>query len=555
MPSRLILNNCLREERKLQVRSRDSGAHQMTGYSRQTETLKLTGKVRDPLHDTIAFTQLEKHVIDSFEFQRLRRIQQTAFIKYVFPGATHTRFVHALGVMHMAGVMLNSLIANQERILAALTESLEHLPQTVRKSHAMTELHHGSLTGTREALEFLRSADIAQIIRLAALLHDVGHAPFSHSLERFMPSWNELEQALDGLELPAYLQSAFRKKIEKQKSKSPKAMDARIRHEIYTLMIVARIFSGKHEHADVNLGQDVCAVLDPDVEPAQAGLLERSGLQSLLHEVVSGEIDVDRMDYLLRDSRECGVVYGLFDAGRILDSACFYKDPLTSRYHLAIRRSGVAAFEDYLRARWSMYQQVYFHKTATACEAMLEAIHKSLNRFSLPLDLNNFLKLDDSSFMQFAHSQSSGNQARGFGLLEDLLHGRKLWKRVYEESIPSEQLTTAPSLCPATLNFLRTQGVPSEMIESSTSLTRFSPKGRNRQSRNTLKVVVKDVHGLRFLEPIEMHSRLVNRLDEEVVIRRIFVSREDDSGTLIDPKVVQQRISTDVVGPRTVHEH
>lgn len=527
----------------------------MTGYSKQSETLKLTGKVRDPLHDTIAFTQIEKHVIDSFEFQRLRRIQQTAFIKYVFPGATHTRFIHALGVMHMAGVMLNSLIANQERILGALAESLEHLSPTVQKSHSMTELHHGSLTGTRDALAWLKQAEIAQVIRLAALLHDVGHAPFSHSLERFMPAWRELEHALDTLSLPEYLRTAFKKKIEKQKNKHPNAMESRIRHEIYTLMIVARVFSGQHELADVQLGRDVCAVLDLDVEPAEGGLLSRSGLQSLLHEVVSGEIDVDRMDYLLRDSRECGVVYGLFDAGRILDSACFYKDPLTSNYHLAIRRSGVAAFEDYLRARWSMYQQVYFHKTATACEAMLEAIHKGLNRFSLPLELDKFLKLDDSSFIQFAQSKSSNQSGRGLELLEDLLHGRKLWKRVYEESIPSEQLTSAPSLCPATLNFLRTQNVPCEMIESSTSLTRFSPKGRNRHSRNTLKVVVKDVHGLRFLEPIEMHSRLVNRLDEEVVIRRIFVAREDESGTMIDSKLVQQRISTEVVGPRTVHDH
>lgn len=527
----------------------------MTTHVKQKDALMYIGKVRDPLHDTIAFTQVEKQVIDSPEFQRLRRIQQTAFIKYVFPGATHTRFVHALGVMHMAGVLLNSLISNQQRILSALESSLSQLPLTVQKSHDMTELHHGSLTGTQSALEWLKHSEIAQILRLAALLHDVGHAPFSHSLERFMPTWKELDESLSALGLPEYLQTAFIKKISKQKGKHPSALDSRIRHEIYTLMIVARIFSGSDELCSFSLGQDVCAVLDLDVAPYEQGVLNASGLQTLLHEVVSGEIDVDRMDYLLRDSRECGVVYGLFDAGRILDSACFYKDPSTSNYHLAIRRSGVAAFEDYLRARWSMYQQVYFHKTATACEAMLEAIHKSLNRFSLPLSLKEFLKLDDSSFIGFAQARAEGLSTRGIELLEDLLYGRKLWKRVYEESIPSDQLSTAPSLCPATINFLRSQGIPSEMIESSTSLTRFSPKGRDRHSRNTLKVVVKDVHGLRFLEPIEMHSRLVNRLDEEIVIRRIFVARENEGGQPIDSKVVQQRVSSEVVSPRTVLDH
>jgi HD superfamily phosphohydrolase len=518
------------------------------------KSLMFVGKVRDPLHDTISFTLVEKLVIDSPEFQRLRRIQQTAFIKYVFPGATHTRFVHALGVMHMAGVLLNSLVANQERILEALESSLQQLPVTVQKSHSMTEIHHGSLTDTRTAIEWLKKPDVAEVLRLAALLHDVGHAPFSHSLERFMPTWNELLTALPELSLPQYLVQAFEKKVERQRAKRADALDARIRHEIYTLMIVARIFSGVAPELSQQLGHDVCAVLDLDVVPPETGVVARSQLQTLLHEVVSGEIDVDRMDYLLRDSRECGVVYGLFDAGRILDSASFYKDTQTSNYHLAIRRSGVAAFEDYLRARWSMYQQVYFHKTATACEAMLEAAHKLLGRFSLPLELDAFLALDDSSFLEYARSKATDSSNRGLKLLNDLLFGRRLWKRVYEENVTVAQIATSPSLCPATLKMLRAEGIPSEMLESSTSLTRFSPKGRERQSRNKLKVVVKDVHGLRFLEPIEMHSRLVNRLDEEVVIRRIFVAREDDEGRLIDAKAVQQRVSSEVVIPRPSEE-
>lgn len=515
-------------------------------------SLMFVGKVRDPLHDTISFTRVEQLVIDSEEFQRLRRIQQTAFIKYVFPGATHTRFVHALGVMHMAGVLLNSIIANQERVVQDLHQALMQLPLTLQKSHSITEEHHGSLSGTYEAIRRLKLPGVAQALRLAALLHDVGHAPFSHSLERFMPSWRELSDKSSSLGLPQYLSRAIERKVTRQKSKHPKAMEARIRHEIYTLMIVARLFSGKNSELNPEMGQDVCAVLDLDVEPSSQGPIANSGLQTLLHEVVSGEIDVDRMDYLLRDSRECGVVYGLFDAGRILDSACFYMDTQTSNYHLAIRRSGVAAYEDYLRARWSMYQQVYFHKTATACEAMLEAAHKLLNRFSLPLELDQFLSLDDSTFLEYAKRNATTESNRGIDILNDLLFGRRLWKRVYEENVPVSQLASTPSLCPTTVNLLRAQGIPSEMLESSTSLTRFSPKGRERLSRNILKVVVKDVHGLRFLEPIEQHSRLVNRIDEEVVIRRIFVARDDENGAAIDAKEIQKRISTEVALPAPV---
>src|SRR5690606_17629086 len=91
----------------------------------------------------------------------------------------------------------------------------------------------------------------------------------------------------------------------------------------------------------------------------------------LCHELISGELDLDRMDYLLRDSRECGVVYGIFDAGRILDSLCVYFDPRDEKLHVAISLSGLAAFEDYLRARHSMYLQLYFHKSSVAAEAMM----------------------------------------------------------------------------------------------------------------------------------------------------------------------------------------
>lgn len=518
----------------------------------ESGALKFVGKIRDPLHDTIPFTLAEKKIINEPEFQRLRRIQQTAFIKYVFPGATHTRFEHALGVMHLSGVMLTALVNNQKRLLADLDLALELMPPLLQSSYALTEQHYGSLRVTRQALADLESnPTIAQCLRFAALLHDVGHAPFSHSCERFMPTWAEFELALPQLAVPEYLKEAFAFKCAKVKQSYPHYRELRIRHEVYTLIIVARLFTKSEPFVDAAMGRDICAVLDSAVTPSPGGELERSGLQSLLHEIVSGEIDVDRMDYLLRDARQCGVVYGLFDAGRILDSSGFYYSHQEQKYHLALRRSGVAAFEDYLRARWSMYQQVYFHKTATACEAMLEAAHKHLGRFTLPLDTDSYLALDDASFYSFATAATHvPASAYGLTVLKDLLFHRKLWKRVYEENTPLTSMASVPSLCPATLHFLRQNAIPCEMIESGTSLTRFAPKGRQRTSENSLRVIVKDVHSLRFLEPIENHSKLVNRLDEETITRRIFIGRYREDGSEIESADVQKLLSSSVITPK-----
>lgn len=513
--------------------------------------LVFTGKIRDPLHDTIPITAAEKAVIDTPEFQRLRRIQQTAFIKYVFPGATHTRFEHSLGVMHMSGIMANSLVFNQKRILADVDAIIGQLASQVRAEFYKREEQDGSVLDTRDALTALETNPyLTQCLRFAALLHDLGHAPFSHSGERFLPTWQQLALALEGLDIPEYLKTGLAKKCEKVMSKTPHARNIAIRHEIYTLLIIARLFNNEtNPHLSKQMGQDICAVLDLSIEPAAGSPLASSGLHTLLHEVVSGELDVDRMDYLMRDSRQCGVVYGLFDAARILDSACFYFDRHTQKYHLAMRKRGVPALEDYLRARWSMYQQVYFHKTATACEAMLEAIHRQLGKFTFPLEVKEYLELDDSSFYAYIAEKNPKRSAQTDTLLRDLVFNRKLWKRVYEESTPRNSSVHIPSLCPTIQMFLKKNNIPNEMIESGTSLTRFSPKGRSNRSENTLRVVIKDVHGLRFLEPIEHHSSLVNRMDEETLIRRIFVSGTKTDGSPIASRDIQKLLSQGVITP------
>ncbi len=518
---------------------------------KNTSKLVFNGKIRDSLHDTISFTELEKNIINSKEFQRLRRISQTAFTQYVFPGASHTRFEHSLGVMHIAGLMFNAIALNQRRLLSSLSHAAANAPQLILDNLKSNENERGSLLDTENALNWIEnSAYICQCVRLAALLHDIGHAPYSHSGERFMISWHEFSRNLDNIKLPNWLKNSFTKKINSFKEKNINLLETKIKHEVYTLMIISKLFNSELGQLTKQMGQDICAILDLNVEPEKNSELAKSGLQSLLHEIVSGEIDADRMDYLLRDSRECGIIYGYFDLGRILDSLGFYYNSKNKKYHLALRRSGISAFEDYLRARWSMYQQVYFHKTVTATEAMFQNINKNNPEILLPIEVNEFILIDDHNFFSYIKNKFN-NLLDSFSekILVDLIYNRNLWKRVYEECIPKNSSRDIPSLCPAIVNFLESLNYPCELIENSTNLTNFSPKGRNSVSKNHLKIIIKDVYSLKYLEPIENHSVLINSTNEEIIIRRIYISQFNINKEPIITKEIQKLISDNIIHP------
>lgn len=455
------------------------------------------GKIRDPLHNTIPFSRWEKIIMDMPEFQRLRRIRQTSFIHYVFPGATHSRFSHSLGAMHIAWKMFCALVDNQQQIL----KSQNAHPSLLQTVNALTTLKHEPY--------------LVQCLRFAALLHDCGHSALSHSGEKFMHTGTN--------------------------------------HEHYSLLVIKRLFQGTgHTHEGTNhpwigpqMGQDVCAVLDLSQSPSAEGPLAKSGLQTLLHEIVSGEVDADRMDYLRRDSLHCGVVYGHFDLERILDSLVFYCDETTQNMHLAIRKQGLFAFEDYLHARLSMYGQVYFHKTATACEAMLEHIRHHLQDPHLPAQLDEYLAIDDQSFLHFMMAKIENSPDKNYlsTLAYDLMHHRKLWKRIYEERIPPDHKSTAfPSHSAEIVKKLQSLDIPVEIIDSKKNLTRFLPKGKDSQKINKFKVVLKNIHSFHNLVPIEEHSSLINR-PENITIRRVFVAPYKKDGTPTPMELVQDVVA------------
>jgi HD superfamily phosphohydrolase len=255
--------------------------------------------LRDPIHGFIRADPLEAALINSRPLQRLRTIHQLGLTFLVFPGAEHSRFSHVLGAMHLAG----------------------------RAYDALATRSGGLLPGGERARE-------RRLARVAALLHDLGHAPFSHSAE---------ELFLGGID---------HEEMTRRLIASPE---------------MARIFA---RWGDGITPGDVLRLLSgggpAPGETRPAGTVER-----LLSQIVAGELDVDKMDYLLRDSLFCGVRYGNFDLDRLLETLLPIEDPKTGNLGVGLEEGGVHAVEALVMARYYMFTQVYFNATGKALELHL----------------------------------------------------------------------------------------------------------------------------------------------------------------------------------------
>jgi uncharacterized protein len=248
--------------------------------------------LRDPIHGFVKADPLEAALIASRPLQRLRWIRQLGMMFFVFPGAEHSRFSHAVGAMELAGRLYDALAAKASGLL-----------------------------------DPSQRAPARRLVRAAGLLHDVGHAPFSHSAE---------ELFADGID-----------------------------HEEMTRRLLAlpemqEIFA---EHGDGLVPADVARLLRGGEGP----------VERLLSQVISGELDVDKMDYLLRDSLFCGVRYGNYDLPRLLDTVAPIRDPDRDEWGIGIVEGGVHALEALVLARYYMFTQVYFNVTGKVLELHLSA--------------------------------------------------------------------------------------------------------------------------------------------------------------------------------------
>jgi HD superfamily phosphohydrolase len=271
-------------------------------------------EIRCPVHGFISISDWEREIIAQPAFQRLRRIRQLAWTDQIYPGAMHTRFEHSLGVMHVATLLYEAIVQRSRGLLKS------------------------EMTYNDEGLERDKT-----LVRLAALLHDLGHSPFSHAGENLFP-----------------LRTDGKKRYV---------------HEDYSATIIAHELKSAiedHKLNKRNFGfrvEDITSLLEGKAE---------AGHRLFWRELITGQMDADRMDYLLRDSLHAGVDYGRYDWRRILNTVEAMVVPGAEEksdgqgLRLGVSEGGVHAAEALVLARYFMFTQVYFHKTRAAYDHHLQ---------------------------------------------------------------------------------------------------------------------------------------------------------------------------------------
>lgn len=305
--------------------------------------MKFHHEFRDPIHAFVRMDVYERQVVDSEPFQRLRDINQLALTHLVYPGATHKRFEHSLGVMELAGRVFDTVVQPEK-----LREAADLVPE---------------LTNERNVVYW------RNVVRMAALCHDLGHLPFSHAAEGLLPEGHDHETLTASLIMSDWIKSILT------------AIDSPLQAE-HVVEIATKT---------------------PGLAP----------WKQLLAEIIqSNFFGVDRIDYLLRDSHHAGVAYGRFDHFRLLDTIRILPPaPASDRAEdlspsalrettapaLGVEKGGLLSAEALLLARYFMFSQVYLHPVRRIYDIHLgDFLRRWLEGGKFPTAPEALLGLDDS---------------------------------------------------------------------------------------------------------------------------------------------------------------
>ena len=357
-------------------------------------------EITDPIHDFIRLTNTERKIIDTPVFQRLRRIKQLSGAHLTYPGAQHTRFEHSLGVMHIA-----------------------------------------SMAGTSLESKGITTKDDVSNLRLAALLHDIGHGPFSHLFEEVLQRKN--------------------KKTHEQ--------------------------IGKQIILNTEIG-DIISENGFDKKLIQ-NLAMGEGKLQFMNEIVSGALSADMMDYLLRDGYFTGAEHAKIDHNRITNSFEVYKNKL------ALQSSALVNFETMMISRFQMFKAVYFHKTVRAGEVMLlEAMSLADDHLGLStMDANQYVtQTDDSILQQLTSLPETNSDLKAAKKIANDYQNRKLFKCVYEKIISGKKSFGKNTLKQFRQDIAKKSKLDESQVFIDTSTTHSMPLAPSKKESNSIILITKE---------------------------------------------------------------
>ncbi|MEE8178533.1 MAG: HD domain-containing protein [Nitrosopumilaceae archaeon] len=388
----------------------------------------------DPIHDFIRAYGTEITIIDNPIFQRLRRIRQLSGAHLVYPGAQHTRFEHSLGVMHIAGQVGQVL---QEKGIINSNDN--------------------------------------ENIRLAALLHDIGHGPFAHIFEEVLQRKKKASHEEIGRDL------ILKTEIGDDISKSG-----------FDKKLITKLAFGNSKFQFMN-------------------------------EIISGALSADMMDYLLRDGYFTGAEHAKIDHKRITQSLDVYQKKL------ALEKSALYSFESMMHSRYQMFKAVYFHKTVRAAEVMLlESIRLAYDELGLSnISWNDYVCLTDDYVLEKLVSLPPKTlELKKAKKLAIDYQNRELFKCVFERMLTSKSLDKVKKT-KLRQELSRKSKVDENEIFVDTSVTPSIPLSPSKKESKSIILITKGNHKFEVQEIPISKIPLVSTMSGFMNILRIYTPRKN----------------------------
>jgi uncharacterized protein len=400
----------------------------------------------DPIHDFVRTYGVEIKIIDNPIFQRLRRIRQLSGAHLTYPGAQHTRFEHSLGVMHIA----------------------------CQAGQALQE-------------KGIINSDDIENLRIAALLHDIGHGPFSHLFE-------EVAQR------------------KKKSSHEQLGRDLILKTEIGDL--ISKSGFNKKSITKLAFGD--------------------SKLQ-FMNEIISGTLSADIMDYLLRDGYFTGAEHAKIDHKRITQSLDVYQKKL------ALEKSALYSFESMMHSRYQMFKAVYFHKTVRSAEVMLlESIRLAYDELGLSsLSLDDFILLSDEYVLsKLVSLPTHTSELRRAKKIAQDYQNRELFKCVYERILTTKDQISKIKTSQLKKELSKRSKVDENEIFVDSSITPSIPLSPSKKESKSLILVTKDGNKVSAKEIPISQIPLVSTMSGFMNILRVYTPRKNRKKVEIAAKTI-----------------